>query len=57
MHFSSAGELQYVPPNVAGVPSDYQAYVQMSEELSRLIGAAAKIRDQLTEERKKRKQA
>jgi hypothetical protein len=53
--FSSAGELQYVPPNVAGVPSDYQAFVQMSEELSQLIGAAAKKRDQLTEERKKRK--
>ena len=53
--FSSAGELQYVPPNVAGVTSDYHAFVQMSEELSQLIGAAANKRDQLTEERKKRK--
>ncbi len=52
--FSSAGELQYVPPNVAGVPSDYKEYVQMSEELSGIIGAAAKKRDQLTEKRKKR---
>lgn len=53
--FSSAGELQYVPPNVAGVPSDYREFVQMSAELSQLIGTAAKKRDQLTEARKKRK--
>lgn len=53
--FSSAGELQYISPNVAGVPSDYREYVEMSAELSQIIGAAAKKRDQLTEARKKRK--
>jgi hypothetical protein len=52
--FSPAGVLQYVAPSVDGVRTDYGEFVKMSAELAGLIAEAARKRDLLTEERKKR---
>jgi hypothetical protein len=52
--FSPAGPLQYVAPSVDGVKTNYDEFVKMSSELAQLIAAAAKKRDHLTEERKKK---
>lgn len=52
--FSSAGLLHYVTPSVDGVKTDYGEFVKMSAELAEVIAEAAKNRDRLTEERRKR---
>jgi hypothetical protein len=52
--FSPAGLLQYVPPSVDGVRTDYGEFVKMSAELAEIIAEAARKRDRLTEGRKKK---
>jgi hypothetical protein len=52
--FSPAGLLQYVTASVDGVKTDYGEFVKMSAELAEIIAEAAKKRDWLTEERRKR---
>jgi hypothetical protein len=52
--FSPAGPLQYVPPGADGAATDYGEFVKMSSELAKIIGAAAKKRDELTEQRKRK---
>ncbi len=53
--FSPAGPLKYVAPGVDGEQTDYDEYVKMSTELAQLIADAARRRDELTEERKKKR--
>lgn len=52
--FSPAGALQYVAPTVDGYRTDYGEFLKMSAELAELIAEAARKRDRLTEERKRR---
>jgi len=52
--FSPAGPLEYVTPSVDGEHTDYGEFVRMSAELAQLIAEAARRRDMLTEERKKK---
>ena len=53
--FSPAGALEYVAPSVDGEHTDYGEFVNMSAELAQLIADAARRRDRLTEERKKKR--
>jgi len=54
--FSAPGTLEYVPPSVDGRPSDYAELVEMSARIARSITEAAARRDELTDERKKRRE-
>jgi len=53
--FLPAGALEYIAPIVDGEHTDYGDFVKMSAELAQLIAEAARRRDKLTEERKKKK--